>query len=69
MLKDHDLLLETNQRSRCDHNWIENEGKPRLRLVEDALLQARTTVVITKSILGMVSLDILFQVAKTLHWI
>jgi hypothetical protein len=66
---DHDLLIKTSIQSNCDHDWIEDEGKIRLRKLEDSALQARTVVSLAKATLGMVSVGIIVQVAVALHLI
>ena len=68
MANDHDLLLHTSQQSDCDHNWIE-KAEPRLRTIEDTLLQAKTTLTIARATFGMVSIGIVVQVAIALHLI
>jgi hypothetical protein len=64
---DHDLLTRLDTRSCNDHDWIE-KAEPRLRKIEDALLQARTAVVLAKAICGLVSADILVQIALANHF-
>lgn len=44
------------------------EIKPRLRRVEDMLLQAKTAALVAKAVLGLVSVSVLVQVATLLHW-
>ena len=40
-----------------------DDVKPRLRRVEDSLLQAKTALVITKAIFGIVSVSVIVQIA------
>jgi hypothetical protein len=43
------------------------EITPRLRRVEDLLLQAKTTATVAKAVFGAVSVSVIIQVASLLH--
>ena len=43
------------------------EITPRLRRVEDLLLQAKTAATIAKAVFGLVSISVIIQVASLLH--
>jgi hypothetical protein len=63
---DHDRIVtvehDTNELSKDM-----DDVKPRLRRVEDSLLQAKTTLTIVKAVFGLVSVSVIVQLAMLLQ--
>ena len=59
---DHDRIV-TVEHVATEISKDMDDVKPRLRRVEDSLLQAKTALVITKAIFGIVSVSVIVQIA------
>jgi hypothetical protein len=66
MATDHDRIV-TVEHDFKDVASDVSDIKPRLRKVEDTILEWRTTVTIAKAILGAVSISIVLQLAIAFH--
>ena len=66
MATDHDRIV-TVEHDFKDVASDVADMKPRLRKVEDTILEWRTTVTIAKTILGAVSISIVLQLAIAFH--
>jgi hypothetical protein len=65
MPTDHDRLISIEGTIKEICGDME-EIKPRVRAVEDSILQAKTAVTFAKAIFGLVSIDIIIQLCVAL---
>ena len=66
MATDHDRIVTVESDFKAVASDVA-DMKPRLRKVEDTILEWRTTVTIAKAILGAVSISIVLQLAIAFH--